>query len=110
MISVRSDELGSLIIDFSQEPTFNLDIDGVDLQAGLFIKRRLHSLLVVDDTGRPRSVVEYIKSVLGMQGYEVAIDPILAGAIENIATEESLAGNIRTGSISGRTFGDTPTL
>lgn len=95
MIVIRPDEPGLIAIDFSDEPSYDLLTDGIDLQAGLFIKRTGTNLLLVEDVGRPRAVVDYIQSTLREQGREVSIERGLLDVIGKIQQEEELVAHTR---------------
>lgn len=109
MITVHSAGPGSIAIDFSAEPSFQPDVHGVDLEMGLSAKRRTPTSLIVDDTGRPLAIVEYIKSVLVPLGFQVQVEAGLARLIEGIAQEEELVEAIRNNPRKGSLV-ETPVL
>jgi hypothetical protein len=99
MITVRSDEPGFLVIDFSNEPGFDIATDGLELQAGVFVEKTLPRSIVIDDTGQLGPVVQYVTSVLAAQGYEVMVDPALAVELQGLQEEEELVRQIMAGEV-----------
>lgn len=108
MIFIRQDQNGNLIIDFSDEPNFDIATDGIDLRLGLTVKQILPTSLVIEDTGQLGPVIKYAKSVLETQGRRLVVDSALLARLQKFDEEEKLVQEIAEGKIRRVNFTKTP--
>lgn len=99
MIELRQVEPGLLTIDFSNEPSFDLATDGLELSAGLFFVETTPTSLVVEDAGQLGPVISYVCKCFDALGIEVALDARLQEWFENFQSERELVDRIRAGAV-----------
>src|SRR5438034_8270541 len=97
MILIREGEPGLLVVDFSEEPGFDLSADGLELQMGLSIQEAHGRTIVAQDNGQPGLVVSYISSALKSKGYRVRLDAALERRLSAYQEEQSQLDLIRRG-------------
>ena len=105
MIVVRQDIPGLLIIDYSNEPAFQVSKDGVELTSGLFVKELTPQAIAVEDAGQLVSVSSYIREFLTSRGYKVTFDEELERTLKELLDEEKLTSAIRKGTVARAKIG-----
>jgi SNF2 domain-containing protein len=100
MVLVRQDDPGTLTIDVSNAPSFEMDGDGVLLMMGLSVRHANVGTIVADDTGQIARVLAFIALFLADHGHEVSFDPDLTRLLRLYHEEQSHVLAVRSAKAS----------
>ncbi len=95
MITIRTDEQGAIVIDYSQEPRFDLARDGPEISTGLFVKRMEPGRITIDDAGQPGPVLLFITRSLRGLGYRAVLDSDLERRVRAYEAERKLVEDLK---------------